>query len=610
MALAAFHADRMAFLNATGIYAGGSLGGLDNVDLWIGGLAEKVMPFGGMLGSTFNFVFEVQLEKLQDGDRFYYLQRLDGLHLLSEMENNTFAKMISLNADAGHLPSDVFSTPGLILEVDQSKQWNPGLLGADPIGGSILTALVMRDNPATAGVEANYLRYTGTEHVLLGGTDEDDTLIASEGDDTLYGDGGNDRMEGGAGNDQYIGGDGDDIITDLFGDDIMRTGRGHDAVNAGQGVDLVVADEGKDFIVLGADGLDEAFGGVGNDFVYGSKTTEQTMGGEGDDWIEVGAWTGAIGDNFDDQFQQDAVKGHDVFHGDGGFDEFIGEGGDDIWFGSLGRGKFDGMSGYDWTTYDGMKFAVNVDLNTQILPGLPVLPADAALDSFTQVEGASGSIHNDVIRGSDVTAADMPTEGFRGSALDAEGIALITGLQALLAGAGPASFDAQGRFVGGNILLGGAGSDVIEGRGGDDIIDGDAWLRVRIAVMSTFDANGPTGNTVLSYHDSMTTLVSEVFAGTINPGQLKIVRDIVTPTASRPPIPTSRSSPTSAPTTRSRAIADGSIRVEHLVPDGAGGFTPGGMDGIDTLRNMERLRFSDVEIDVPQVHPPISSGTA
>ena len=126
------------------------------------------MPFGGMLGSTFNFVFEVQLEKLQDGDRFYYLQRLDGLHLLSEMENNTFAKVISLNADAGHLPSDVFSTPGLILEVDQNKQWNPGLGSADPTGGSILTPLVLRDNPATAGVEANYLRYTGTDHVLLG----------------------------------------------------------------------------------------------------------------------------------------------------------------------------------------------------------------------------------------------------------------------------------------------------------------------------------------------------------------------------------------------------------------------------------------------------------
>lgn len=588
--LAAFHADRVAFLNATGIYAGGSLGGLENVDLWIGGLAEKVMPFGGMLGSTFNFVFEVQLEKLQDGDRFYYLQRLDGLHLLSEMENNTFAKVIGLNADAGHLPSDVFSTPGLILEVDQSKQWNPGLLGADPIGGSILTALVLRDNPATAGVEANYLRYTGTDHVLLGGTDQADTLIASEGDDTLYGDGGNDRMEGGAGNDQYIGGDGDDIITDLFGDDIMRTGRGHDAVNAGQGVDLVVADEGQDFIVLGADGLDEAFGGVGNDFVYGSKTTEQTMGGEGDDWIEIGAWTGAIGDNFDDQFQLDAVKGHDVFHGDGGFDEFIGEGGDDIWFGSLGRGKFDGMSGYDWTTYDGMKFAVNVDLNTQILPGVPVLPADAALDSFTQVEGASGSRHNDVIRGSDVTAADVPTEGFRGSALDAEGLALISGLQALLTGAGPESFDTQGSFVGGNILLGGDGSDLIEGRGGDDIIDGDRWLRVRIAVMSTFDENGPTGNTVLSYHDSMTTLVQGVFSGEINPGQLKIVRDIVSTGDATPDIDTAAYSDVRANYSFS-ARADGALVVANT-----GGLDP--LDGTDLLRNIERLQFTDGSLGI------------
>jgi hypothetical protein len=330
--------DRLDFLNGTGAWANLASGitttGLDTIDLWIGGLAEKTMPFGGMLGSTFNFVFEVQLEKLQDGDRFYYLQRLDGMHFLSEMENNTFAKIISLNADAGHLPSDVFSTPGLILEVDTANQWNPGLGTADPTGGSILTPLVIRNNPNTVGLDTNYLRYTGTDHVLLGGSSFNDILIGSEGDDTFYGDDGNDRLEGGSGNDQYFGGAGHDIITDLFGDDIIRSGAGHDAINAGQGVDLIVADEGQDFIVLGADLLDEAFGGVGNDFVLGSKTTEQTLGGEGDDWIEVGAWTGAVGDNFDDQFQADAVKGHDVFHGDGGFDEFIGEGGDDVWFGS------------------------------------------------------------------------------------------------------------------------------------------------------------------------------------------------------------------------------------------------------------------------------------
>jgi hypothetical protein len=134
-------ADAEDFLNGTGVWtslpSGVTTTGLDNIDLWIGGLAEKILPFGGMLGSTFNFVFEVQLEQLQDGDRFYYLQRLDGMHFLSEMENNTFAKIISLNADAGHLPSDVFSTPGLILEIDRTKQWNPGLgetAGQDGIG--------------------------------------------------------------------------------------------------------------------------------------------------------------------------------------------------------------------------------------------------------------------------------------------------------------------------------------------------------------------------------------------------------------------------------------------------------------------------------------------
>ena len=74
-----------------------------------------------MLGSTFNFVFENQMESLQNGDRFYYLQRLDGLHLFGEMENNSFAEMIMTNTNATHLPSDVFSTPGLALEVDHDK---------------------------------------------------------------------------------------------------------------------------------------------------------------------------------------------------------------------------------------------------------------------------------------------------------------------------------------------------------------------------------------------------------------------------------------------------------------------------------------------------------
>src|SRR5690606_19006749 len=108
------------------------------------------------------------------GDRFYYLQRLDGLHLFGEMENNSFASMIMRNTDATHLPSDVFSTPGLILEVDQTRQFNDlgdGLVSDDPVGTGIITQVVIRDNPSTPGPDANYLRYIGGEHVLLGGTE-------------------------------------------------------------------------------------------------------------------------------------------------------------------------------------------------------------------------------------------------------------------------------------------------------------------------------------------------------------------------------------------------------------------------------------------------------
>ena len=42
------------FLNGTGGYAPTKLGGLEDIDLWVGGMAEKKMAFGGMLGSTFS----------------------------------------------------------------------------------------------------------------------------------------------------------------------------------------------------------------------------------------------------------------------------------------------------------------------------------------------------------------------------------------------------------------------------------------------------------------------------------------------------------------------------------------------------------------------------
>lgn len=584
-------ADAEAFLNGTGGFAG-DLGGLENVDLWIGGLAEKNLPFGGMLGSTFNFVFEVQMEKLQNADRFYYLQRLDGLHLFGEMEANSFAAMIMRNSDAIHLPSDVFSTPGLILEVNQDRQYNviDGVgTNDDPVGGTILNPLVDRDNNATPGADTNYLRYTGGDHVVLGGTDGNDTLIGSIGDDTFHGDGGRDRIEGGAGNDIINGGDGDDIITDLGGDDNIKGGDGNDAVNAGQGLNLVLGGAGNDFIMAGSDGGSEVFGGTGNDFILGTRTTERILGNEGHDWIEEGTFDGAPGDNFDEIFARDMVIGHDVFLGDGSTDEFIAEGGDDIMVGSAGINKLEGMSGFDWATYkdnpevliDGDPVTgVRADLTLDAFDEQPLPPPLSALDQYGNVEGLSGSAFNDRLDGSEATAADIAVGGNNpnGSKLLAENIGLVDGLAGLL---GNGVLNGDGDFDGGDIILGGVGSDVITGRGGNDIIDGDKWLNVRISVRENADGTGAE----IGSHDSMKTLVADVFSGAINPGQLRIVREIVDADGTGSlDIANYRGNRNEYQITF--GLPGGGVRVTHTDPDLFD-------DGTDTLYNMEKVRFAD-----------------
>ena len=113
--------DAYDFLNSLGTYANTAAGitttGVDDIDLWVGGLAEEQQAFGGLLGATFNYVFEKQMEDLQNGDRFYYLARTAGMNLLTQLEGNSFAELISRNTDVQGLPADSFSRPDVILNV-------------------------------------------------------------------------------------------------------------------------------------------------------------------------------------------------------------------------------------------------------------------------------------------------------------------------------------------------------------------------------------------------------------------------------------------------------------------------------------------------------------
>jgi hypothetical protein len=203
--------------------------GLNDVDFWMGGLAEQTMVFGGMLGTTFNAVFEEHMENLQNADRFYYLSRTAGLNIIHQLEGNSFSELVMRNTDAENLPADGFASQDLTLDLDNLPAELPeGLLQLDGVW-----------------------RWDGPEHITLHGTEGGDNMRGGEGDDALWTHGGDDKTEGGVGNDTHHGGPGNDILSDLFGDDVMHGGPGDDAINAGPGFDLLFGNSGRDFVLHG-----------------------------------------------------------------------------------------------------------------------------------------------------------------------------------------------------------------------------------------------------------------------------------------------------------------------------------------------------------------------
>jgi Ca2+-binding RTX toxin-like protein len=661
--------DRVAFLNATGAYApdgaaganDDSRGGLNNVDLWIGGLAEKKMPFGGFLGSTFNAVFEAQMENLQDGDRFYYLTRTQGQNFLVELEQNSFAKMIMANTDMAqpgadgirgtgddivlrHMGVDAFAVYDHMFEVDITKQAEADPTTDDPILGGLGLQKVLRDNPGTVGADANYFRTFGGEHVMVGGTNDADTIITDFGDDGIWGDGGNDRIESGAGVDLVNGGDGDDIITDS-GDsgDFLKGDGGNDVIANSNGLDVLMGGTGNDVVFVGVDDT-EVFGGQGDDFILGGDGVDLLMGNEGNDWIEAGGgFDTTAGDN-SELFFNSTILGHDVMFAGSEEHDFDGESGDDIMVQGESVMRNEGMWGFDWAIHKGGRLAGDSDLTK------PIFTTDAEdvlRDRFDTVEALSGWNEDDVLRGDNRAAPDpaAPDPGAELAAAEGTmvkhelthgGVDRIIGLRTLLEDAGvlqaaTGAFEGGIAFNAGNILLGGGGSDTIQGRGGDDVIDGDAWLNVRISIKDTNNVEIATIDSLkhtFSADDGDAidpawigkTLSELMIARVIVPLQLNIVREILsTNNVDNPATPLVNEADFDTAVFGNNFAeydivrnADGTATVNHARFDTGTSLTQFS-DGLDHLRNIEFATFADRTIALRSIaatgQPVISDAT-
>ncbi|MEP7193083.1 MAG: peroxidase family protein, partial [Actinomycetota bacterium] len=642
--------DAAAFMLSTGAYANTPSGvtttGVDDIDLWIGGLAEKTNLNGGLLGSTFNYVFENQLTDLQNGDRLYYLARTPGTNLDAQLEGNSFAEMIQRNTagSANSLKADVFGTADCKFQLKRLDGNPAGFARFGPtVADDINTAcredeLLLRKPDGTIQYrQVNTVDPVGVNGQSVYNGDKGVDLVSGGSDnDTFWGDAGNDVIEGGGGNDVALGGDGNDIITDLSGDDILKGGPGNDALDGGIGLDLILGGDGQDF-TNGGPNDNVTFGGPGDDFVMAGQGADGVFGDGGDDWIEGGSGSDVLSGDHGAPFRDDPAQvkpGNDILIGQGGgVDTYDAEGGDDVMSSNTSIDQFVGSAGFDWASHQYDTVGADDDMKINIGHALPPF---MNRDVWQETEASSGSVLNDVIRGDDTVPTAGKGVGFIGcDALDQAGIDRIAGLGNLVTptmmttpAATVAAASATGFcplvgnvWGGGNILLGGAGSDTLEGRGGDDIIDGDRSLGVRISVRDPLEQATEIGSTDLMEHAATTgsfgpgtggmTLQQAVFAGLVDPGTLVAVREIKSPAAGTDTASVdtavfsdvkARYTVTTVPAGATLGAPDSVTTVAHL-----GGTGP---DGTDTLRNIESLQFAGTTTPTAPTGVSAVAGTA
>ncbi|MGM4896952.1 peroxidase family protein [Tardiphaga sp. 839_C3_N1_4] len=475
------------FMNGDEAVGGAGTLAFNQIDTWLGGLAEIHQP-GGLLGETFDRIFVDQIEKLMDGDRFYYLYRLFGTNFGDEIVNGQLKDMVERNTGLTHLNGNIFGYADQYVDLGAHKEVlaagqteylttgnehkygdiaavDDGTMGIYSNGGHgnlndgkvvtiggvhyIQDTRLADTDPNSAynlngGVNLDGTPNSGAEsNEIIVGSKGADLIYAQGGDDTVYGDAGNDKIYGGYGIDRLYGGDGVDTIYGGDNPDLIDGGAGDDFLygeSSGtdiNGLDQVIGGAGNDYI-NGGIGIDKLFGGSGDDIMYGEQDTDPFFdGNDGNDYMDGGSGTDMLyGNNGDDML----LDGTDV-------DISFGQAGDD-WFkvGDIAQALSTGpdeILGGDGITDDGNKpgtigfdimdfslqharpVGVAYDLDQQANPLAAVNSAQAVPAAF-EIEGLVGSVSNDTLGGD----------------------------------------------AGDNWIVGGSGSDILTGDAGDDVIVG------------------------------------------------------------------------------------------------------------------------------------------
>ncbi len=402
---------------------------------------------------------------------------------------------------------------------------------------------------AASGADATGDSFSSVENVT--GSKFDDVLTGDHGANVLDGGAGNDLLIGGEGADVLAGGEGvdtadysgsalgmtvsllDGVASDgdvLKGIENLIGSKADDVLTGDVVANVIEGGYGND-VLNGQGGGDKLFGGFGNDRIYSWVGADLIDGGQGTDTADYRYSDAAVtvslltnaglgcyaegdvfagienlsGSNFDDILIGDDNINRLV--GNQGADRLYGGGGND-WFDTGGGYDFvDGGAGIDTVTYDDSWGAVVVNLSTGKGSG-----AEAANDTYVNVESVVGSLFDDIITGD---AGVNRLTGLDGNdTLDggAGNDYLVGGLGAdkLIGGAGDqdvADYDDAATGVIVNLVTGGTGGEAsgdtysgieyVYGSAFNDVIVGDGAVNRLLGNGGNDTLDGGAGNDIL-----------------------------------------------------------------------------------------------------------------
>lgn len=288
-------------------------GSVDDIDLWVGGLAEDHLD-GSSMGETFTTIIVDQFERLRTGDRFWYQNVLEGAEL-QEIEKTRLSDIIERNTGIEGLQANLFFQRGTeVLDINAEHE------GVDNIEVRVANGRVeivdadrqqvletrMIDEIAAVnlvGMDGRSERFTismdasgeslqvnvdggrqGRDTLVVRGTQADDT-IAAVADTISMAD-----LDVVFQNIETVileGGHGDDVLDASLASGaqfILMGGQGDDTLIGSDGDDRLFGQDGRDML-WGGDGEDTLSGGRHQDRLMGQRGRDRMNGGEGNDML-------------------------------------------------------------------------------------------------------------------------------------------------------------------------------------------------------------------------------------------------------------------------------------------------------------------------------------